>query len=510
MTDRFNIYKQKVLWKWLLFFGGMLIVIASLIYTNSIVKKIAADERSSVAIWADAIQRKAALVNYTNDFFLKIEIEERKRVELWAEAIMRLIEADLNEDLTFYSKIIQGNTTIPVVLTDADLNIITAANVSFSTDSVRKLKDDLLLEFSQNEPIEVRDFHRGKIQNLLFYKESLLFSELRVVLQDLIDSFFSEIVTNNPGVPVIITDSTKNTVFAHGNIDSSFVTDKEWVKKTIRSMEAGNTPIVIDLHGMGKKYIYYQDSYLLTQLRYYPYVQFLIIGMFLLIAYVLFSISRRSEQNQVWVGMAKETAHQLGTPVSSLMAWLQLLREQDNSNPIVEELANDIIRLESITERFSKIGSLPDLEKQNLYLILEDSVNYMKVRCSSRILFNHSGQTDAMIPLNKNLFGWVVENLMKNSIDAMEGEGELRVHSEYSPDMRYIYIDISDSGKGIPKSRQKLVFKPGFTTKSRGWGLGLTLAKRIIENYHNGKIFVKQSIQGKGTTFRIVLKTGRK
>jgi signal transduction histidine kinase len=192
------------------------------------------------------------------------------------------------------------------------------------------------------------------------------------------------------------------------------------------------------------------------------------------------------------------------------MAWLQLLREQDSSTPIVEELANDIIRLESITERFSKIGSLPDLEKQNLYRILEDSVNYMKVRCSSRIKFNHTGQADAIIPLNKNLFGWVVENLMKNSIDAMEGEGELRVHSEYSPDMKYIYIDISDSGKGIPKSRQRLVFKPGFTTKSRGWGLGLTLAKRIIENYHNGKIFVKQSIQGKGTTFRIILKTGRK
>jgi two-component system, sporulation sensor kinase D len=510
MTRHYNIYKQKVLWKWLLFLGGMLIVIASLIYTNSIVRKIAADERSSVAIWADAIQRKAALVNYTNDFFLKIEIEERKRVELWAEAIMRLIEADLNEDLTFYSKIIQDNTNIPVVLTNADRIIITTANVSFSTDTIKILEGNLLREFSENEPIEVRDFHRGKIQNLLYYKESLLFSELRIVLQDLIDSFFSEIVTNNPGVPVIITDSTKTTVFAHGNLDSTLAEDPEWISQTIRSMESGNKPIAIDLHGMETKYIYYQDSYLLTQLRYYPYVQFVIIGVFLLIAYILFSISRRSEQNQVWVGMAKETAHQLGTPISSLLAWLQLLREQGNDNPIIDELSNDVVRLESIAERFSKIGSLPVLDAQHLHPILEDSVNYMKIRCSSKIQFFLSGQTDAVVPLNKNLFSWVIENLIKNAIDAMESEGELRVYCEYSPDMKHIYIDISDTGKGIPKSRQKLVFKPGFTTKSRGWGLGLTLAKRIIENYHNGKIFVRQSVQGKGTTFRIVLKTVRK
>jgi len=506
MRTHYDIYKQKVVWKWLLFLGGALIVIASLIYTNSIVRKIAFEERSNVGIWADAIQRKAALVNYTNDFFRKIEVEERKRVELWAEAMKRMIDADLNEDLTFYSKIIQGNTNIPVILTDADRNIITMANVNFPADSVEILDGELLTEFSEIQPIEVKDFRKGKIQNLLFYKESLLFSELRIVLQDLIDSFFSEIVTNNPGVPVIITDSAQSVLFAHGNIDTTIIRDMNMVRQTIRQMESQNKPIVIELHDMEKKYIYYQDSYLLIQLRYYPYVQFLIIGVFFLIAYILFSISRRSEQNQVWVGLAKETAHQLGTPLSSMMAWMELLKEQDEHNPITEELSKDIFRLESIAERFSKIGSMPELEKTNVFHLLEESTNYMRARSSKKIQFHLTGEKSIDASLNKNLFSWVIENLLKNAIDATEGEGEIHIHIDTTPDKHSVFIDLSDTGKGISKSRYKMVFKPGFTTKARGWGLGLSLAKRIIENYHKGKIFVKHSVPGKGTTFRIILK----
>jgi signal transduction histidine kinase len=506
MASRQDIYKQKVLWKWLLFLGGVVIVAISLLYTNSIVRKIAEDERNTVAIWADAIQRKAALVNYTNDFFQKIETEERKRVELWAEAMHRLIDADLNEDLTFYSKIIQDNTNIPVILTDAENRIITTSNVSFPPDSLKILEGPLLDEFSENTPIEIMNFSGGKIQNLLYYKESILFSELRVVLKDLIDSFFSEIVTNNPGVPVIITDSAQTTVFAHGNVDTTLVKDLEWVRQTIRTMEAQNKPILIELHGMEDKFIFYQDSYLLTQLRYYPYVQFTIIGVFLLIAYILFSISRRSEQNQVWVGMAKETAHQLGTPISSLMAWIQLLKEQGDHNPITDELSNDIRRLESIAERFSKIGSIPELHSVNLHEILEDSLNYMKVRSSNKIIFSLYGEKNIFAPINLNLFSWVIENIVKNSVDAMNGEGNISISYEKHHDNKHVFIDISDSGKGIPKSKHKRIFKPGYTTKARGWGLGLTLAKRIIDNYHNGKIFVKQSAPGKGTTFRIIIK----
>lgn len=504
---KYNIYKKKVLWKWLLLIGGLAIVLASLFYTNTIVQKIAAEERTNVSLWADAIQRKAALVNYTNDFFKKIEIEERKRVELWAEAMHRMIAAGLNEDLTFYSKIIQGNTNIPVILTDDKNTIITTANVNFSTDTIKVLEGSLLAEFNVNAPIEILDVRQKKIQNLLFYKESILFSELRTVLQDLINSFFTEIVTNNPGVPVIITDSTRQTIHAFGNIDSLKISDPIWLDQTISSMAANNAPIIIELHGMDKRYIYYQDSYLLTQLRYYPYIQFIIIGVFLIIAYILFSISRRSEQNQVWVGMAKETAHQLGTPISSMMAWIEILKEQGDNNPIIEELIQDIHRLENITERFSKIGSQPELMPVDIYSILAQSVQYIKVRSSKKITISLVGKSDLIVPLNENLFSWVIENICKNAIDAMEGIGELQVNLDCSSDGKSVFIDITDTGKGIPKSKHKLIFRPGYTTKSRGWGLGLTLAKRIIEIYHRGKIFVKHSSVGKGTTFRIILKT---
>jgi anti-sigma regulatory factor (Ser/Thr protein kinase) len=506
MANKQDIYKKKILWKWLLFMGGVCIVLISLFYTNSIVKKIAADERTNVSLWADAIQRKAALVNYTKDFFGKIEIEERKRVELWASAMQRMIDADFNEDLTFYSSIIQENTNIPVVLTDANLNIITTSNVNFNSDSIKKLEGDLLLEFSENEPIQIKVYKKANILNFLFYKESILFSELRTVLQDLIDSFFSEIVTNNPGVPVLVTDSSQTIVHAFGNIDSTMIHDQDWLKQTIKTMESQNKPIAIDLLDMDTKYIYYQDSYLLNQLKYYPIAQFVIIGLFLLIAYILFSISRRSEQNQVWVGMAKETAHQLGTPISSMMAWIELLKEQGVENPIIRELSNDIGKLQDVAERFSKIGSLPELEETNVFELISESVSYMRVRSSSKIVFSIHGDEHVKALVNKNLFSWVVENIIKNALDSMGNEGQISVHIEESPDSRLVHMDISDTGKGIPKSKQKRVFKPGYTTKSRGWGLGLTLAKRIIENYHNGRIFIKQSTQGKGTIFRITLK----
>lgn len=506
MAIKGDIYKQKVLWKWLLFIGGAIIVFSSLYYTNYIVKKIAADERTKVGLWADAIQRKAALVNYTNDFFLKIEVEERKRVELWAEATQKMIEADLNEDLTFYSKIIRNNTNIPIILTDEDNHIITGSNINFSLDSVKILDGELLEQFTKNEPLIIQDISFGTKKNKLYYNESILFSELRVVLQDLIDSFFSEILTNNPGVPVIITDTNMTEVFSYGNIDYEDINDSLELQKTIKTMSGYNMPIEIELHGFDKKLIFYQDSFLLRQLRYYPYIQFMIIGLFLLAAYILFSISRHSEQNQVWVGMAKETAHQLGTPISSMIAWVELLKEQTANNSIISELEEDIKRLENVTERFSKIGSMPELKSHNVYKILENSVNYIRARSSKKVHIILSGDKDLQAPLNENLFLWVVENICKNAIDAMDGIGELSLHLESSHDNKNIFIDITDSGKGIPKSKHKRVFMPGYSTKSRGWGLGLTLAKRIIVNYHKGKLFVKQSAVNKGTTFRIVLK----
>lgn len=255
--------------------------------------------------------------------------------------------------------------------------------------------------------------------------------------------------------------------------------------------------------------VYYKDSALLTQLKIFPYIQLSVIAIFLVVAYTAFSSSRRSEQNQVWVGLAKETAHQLGTPISSLMAWIELMKEKFNAenDPLMGEMENDVKRLEIVADRFSKIGSKPQLEEHSVYAVVKDFVDYFRVRVSSRITFEITGNRRLIAGLNIPLFDWVLENLLKNAVNAIEGPGTIKVQIHGNKQKKLIFIDISDTGKGIPRSKFDTVFQPGYTTRQRGWGLGLSLTKRIIQNYHNGQIFVKDSEIGKGTTFRIVLKT---
>ena len=274
---------------------------------------------------------------------------------------------------------------------------------------------------------------------------------------------------------------------------------------TIAEMRSQNTPIAISINNNETQYIFYKDSELLTQLKYYPFFQFGVIGLFILIAYYLFSTSRKSEQNQVWVGLAKETAHQLGTPLSSLMAWVEYLKLKNVDQATIDELSKDVNRLEIITERFSKIGSIPKLIDENVGEVLRSTAAYLQPRISKNVIinFHFSKEERILAPLNTSLFSWVIENLIKNAVDAMQGGGTIDIFM--IDQKQFVYIDISDTGHGIPKSKQKTIFEPGFTTKKRGWGLGLSLTKRIIENYHNGKIFVKQSSEN-GTVFRIVLK----
>ncbi|MGZ4100141.1 MAG: sensor histidine kinase [Bacteroidia bacterium] len=252
-------------------------------------------------------------------------------------------------------------------------------------------------------------------------------------------------------------------------------------------------------------YIFYAEAEILTKLRLYPYVQFGVIGLFLVIAYILFSTARKAEQDQVWVGMSKETAHQLGTPLSSLMAWNEHLRELGVDENIVNEMQRDVKRLDTITDRFSKIGSQPVLTLENVNTILTNAIEYLKSRTSKNVKYSlllpeENLQAHVCVPL----FEWVIENLCKNAVDAMDGKGEITVTLKDIPEA--LYIDVKDTGKGIPKSKFKTVFEPGYTTKKRGWGLGLSLCKRIIENYHGGKIFVLNSEVNKGTTFRIEMK----
>ena len=314
------------------------------------------------------------------------------------------------------------------------------------------------------------------------------------------------VIKANNTIPVIVT-LQDGTVIASRNIDSSQESDPSYINQTIKQMKESNDPIIAGLYEDQNIVIYYENSILFTKLKLYPYVQLVIIAVFLLVSYYAFSYSKRSEQNQVWVGMSKETAHQLGTPISSLMAWMDVIEAQDGqmSEEVRQEIQNDIKRLELITERFSKIGSEPVLSPVKLTEVVDETVGYLSKRLSSKISFDVVDQTvDSTVHLNVPLFAWVLENLTKNAADAMSGEGAMTY--EISETDRNVFLEVSDTGKGIPSGRFKTIFEPGFTTKKRGWGLGLSLVKRIVENYHNGTIHIKESNPGVKTTFRITLK----
>ena len=283
--------------------------------------------------------------------------------------------------------------------------------------------------------------------------------------------------------------------------------DVAYFKAQLDYMKSQHDPIKINTVSSQYWLVYYQDSVLLTQLKVFPYIQLSVIAVFLLVAYTAFNTSRKSEQNQVWVGLAKETAHQLGTPISSMMAWIELMKDKFNAenDPLIAEMENDVKRLEIVADRFSKIGSKPKLELHSVYDVVKDYVDYFKVRVSNKIHFELVGDETLEAGLNVPLFDWVLENLLKNAVNAIDETGTVRVEISSHPTKRQVFVDVTDTGKGIPRSKFLTVFQPGYTTRKRGWGLGLSLTKRMIENYHNGQIFVKDSELGKGTTFRIIL-----
>ncbi len=354
---------------------------------------------------------------FTNRLANSLAEEERKKVEIWAEAIHQSISETENTNIEMVMKIVESNTTIPIIMTDANNKMISSLNI--------KEPKDHISEFYENEIIRL---------------------------------------------------------------------------KTKRA------PIVVKLDKT-VQYIYYDDSLFLKQLVYFPYVQFGVIIVFLFVAFFAFSSTKKAEQNQVWVGLSKETAHQLGTPISSLLAWVDLLKMRHSEEKLIGEMEKDVNRLRIIAERFSKIGSKPDLLIVSLNETLYNAVQYMSNRTSQQVAIQcyFPSEEHVFIHLNVPLFEWVIENLCKNAIDAMDGSGSIDITVQKKNDE--VYIDVKDTGKGIDKRKFKMVFTPGFTTKKRGWGLGLSLAKRIIEEYHGGKIFVKQSEINVGTVFRIVLKT---
>ncbi len=368
----------------------------------------------------------AASTWFSNDLGKELAAEEQKKIELWAEAIRLLAqepqpgEEDIRFDYTLTLKVIEGNTNIPVILTDGDNNVQSYANLNLSKK--------------------------------------------------------------------------------HPEAD---------LEKKAAHLIQKNRHIQVKLDENTYQYVYYDDSDLLKKLRYFPFVQLGVMFVFLAVTLVSLTVFKRSEQNRVWVGLSKETAHQLGTPISSLLAWAELLKLKDIDPALLAEMEKDTQRLRTIAERFSKIGSKPDAEYHALAPVVENAVNYLRGRSSQKVIFRtYFPKEELPVLLNIPLFEWVVENLCKNSIDAMNGEGQIDIVAAEMK--KQVFIDICDSGKGIPKKHFKAIFRPGFTTKARGWGLGLSLVKRIIEEYHKGKIFVKSSDPGKGTCIRIVLRRALK
>ena len=389
----------------------------------------------------------------------------------------------------------QDNTKLKWVILAVSI-IISIASIYYTNILVEQLKE------------------REKQQVDLFAKA------LEYTLSDVDDEniFFitDEIIFKNKSIPVIWITKDNEYQYTNIDIDESLSKEKKnaLLKQKVDEMNESFNPIQMtyrnesgDIENLG--YVYFENSFLLTQLKAYPYIQLSVIAIFGFISYLAFNYSRTSEQNRIWVGLAKETAHQLGTPISSLMAWIEVLRDDPEikNKGIVDELDKDIRKLRIVTERFSSIGSTPTLKGENIYNVINNVVAYLQPRVSSKINFEVYTLSETIrANVHAPLFEWVIENLCKNAVDAMGNTGTIAIKILRGSEGK-VFIDISDTGKGIPKSNVTNVFKPGFTTKKRGWGLGLALAKRIIELYHEGKIFVKSSDEIQGTTFRIELKS---
>ncbi|SHM90579.1 Histidine kinase-, DNA gyrase B-, and HSP90-like ATPase [Chitinophaga jiangningensis] len=356
--------------------------------------------------------------------------------------------------------------------------------------------------FVSNLSAKIQDEERKKVATWVEAYRELLKSGSDANL-----NLATEIVTTNTTIPLIQTDAAGNIVDSR-NLDTTKISQNPTLlQEQLLSFKRQHPPFIIEIDAKNKvyNYVYYGDSLILKQIKYYPYIQLLVVALF--IGAVLFGLSstNRATQNLVWVGLAKETAHQLGTPLSSIEAWLEILRENEANVPFVNELTKDVDRLKLITDRFSKIGSVPKLEQKDIIRQIEDMAAYIRRRAPQKVQIGvHTAETELPVMISAPLFDWVIENLLKNALDSMEGKGNIDITIENHPAV--VTVDIADTGKGISKMNLDKIFRPGFSTKKRGWGLGLSLAKRIIEDYHKGRLSVKNSELNKGTTFRIILR----
>jgi two-component system, sporulation sensor kinase D len=512
-----NLYSNKQKWKIALLILALCMIGAFLYVSNDIVSKVGDREKDRVRQWADAIQKKLELVQLTNRTFSQLRDKERKEMSLWIEATTEVSKAsplDIDPNLDFPFKIINDNKDIPVILLDDSKAVSGYINLDLDTIDLRSLyptasKKELLKHFDdslvklaeswkKNNPAFTIEVYEGLFMTY-YYNDSKEIVKLQTERDSLINAFNSELINNEGLVPVLMIDSEDSTVVG-SNLPAAKI-KAGTIRQTIQELKSWNEPLVIDFRDGRKNLLFYDTSEELKKLQYFPYIQFSLMGLLIMIGYLIFSTFRKAEQNQVWAGMAKETAHQLGTPLSSLMAWIQLLESQPIDPMIPAEMQKDVERLEKITDRFSKIGSGGKLEDGDLVETARNVVDYLKLRVSDKVQFVFNATDPVIARHNPSLMEWVIENICKNAVDAMEGNGTLTITIHSTPE--WAHIDIKDSGKGIPANKIKTIFEPGYTTKQRGWGLGLSLVKRIIRDYHKGKVFVLESQVDVGTTFRI-------
>ena len=487
-------------WKKALLASAAVIVGATLWYASSLTQRVRVEERAKVKVWSEAILQRSNLVAYTEVLFKELEADERKKADRLADAYRIIDSPPSGMDLTFVTDYLWSNTTVPVLIYDDAGTKLYDINLDPSISNYDSLRTKMSSRF---DPIYFEE-----VGQTVYYDESLRLKELKTAMSELISSFVSETILNSASVPVIMTDATKELVLNSKGISQSVLDSPEILSARLSKMSSANEPIKVNIPNEGNRFIFFEDSVVLTSMQYYPIIQLILIAAFLLTAYLVFSSSKRAEQNRVWVGMAKETAHQLGTPISSLMAWVDLLKDaKEVDQTMLVEMDKDVKRLHTVTDRFSKIGSQPKLEPGDLGLSVQHTLGYMKPRISKKVALNLSGvekDQEMIIALfNPALFSWVLENLIRNAVDAMEGVGVINVSISQTGDD--VIIDIEDSGKGISRADMRDVFSPGFTTKNRGWGLGLSLVKRIVEDYHGGRITLLKSEVGVGSTFRIKL-----
>ncbi|MBR1644188.1 MAG: HAMP domain-containing histidine kinase [Bacteroidales bacterium] len=485
---------------WILLVITTVLALVSLLLINSMIGRVRESEEEKIKLWASAISQKSEMMHHTEQFFKQAELDERRKLQLYANVLQSFNESDQQGNLSFslaYVNYIVDSCKTPIIITYDDSTIVIPKEMKG-----RKLRGSLMQEFSEHEPVH---YTVWGMQMSLYYKETQVYSDLRTVLEGYSQDFLSEITNNMVLVPVIVMDSTRERVLSSGNVDTSLLSNPASLASMLDRMARQNNPIPVSLANGEMAFVYYRDTPMLVSLSRMPLLYLFIALVLIVVSYNLFRTTKSDEMNQVWVGLAKETAHQLGTPISSMMAWIEYLKGKTFTETYVAEMQKDLTRLETIAHRFSKIGSTPELTETDVCEVVENTLSYLKPRTSHKVKFEYSHPDEPlMVALNGYLFEWVIENLCKNAVDAMNGGGTISIN--VSADTKYVYIDVSDTGKGIPQAAQSRIFESGFTTKQRGWGLGLSLARRIVNEYHRGRIVLKYSVEGQGTVFRITLR----